>query len=56
MVKSYLSYKPQAIFGVIASPVSNAVLDSTQNFAISASLEQVLVWNITTSELVLNLY
>lgn len=52
MVKAYLRYKPRSTFGVISSPSSNAVFDATQKLAVSASLFDVIVWNIATSEIV----
>ena len=52
MVRAYLRYKPHSTFGVICSPTSNAIFDATQKLAISASLSDVVAWNLVTNEMV----
>lgn len=52
MNKTYLRYELSETFGVIASPQSNAVYDSTGNLAISAALHEVAVWNLRQCSLV----
>lgn len=52
MNKTYLRYELSETFGVVASPQSNAVYDSTGNLAISAALHDVAVWNLRQCSLV----
>lgn len=52
MNKTYLRYELSETFGVVASPQSNAVFDSTGNLAISAALHDVAVWNLRQCSLV----
>jgi U3 small nucleolar RNA-associated protein 12 len=46
MMKSYLRYEPEKLFGVIASPTCNLAFDSGGNLAISGGVHEVNVWNI----------
>jgi U3 small nucleolar RNA-associated protein 12 len=46
MVKSYLRYDLKNQFGVINSRQCNVVYDATGMLAISAALDDVLVWNV----------
>ncbi|CAM9484346.1 unnamed protein product, partial [Discosporangium mesarthrocarpum] len=52
MNKTYLRYELSDTFGVIASPQSNAVFDSSGNLAISAALHDVAVWNLRQGSLI----
>lgn len=52
MNKTYLRYELSETFGVVASPQSNVVYDSTGNLAISAALHEVAVWNLRQCSLV----
>ncbi|CAM9454408.1 unnamed protein product [Scytosiphon promiscuus] len=52
MNKTYLRYELSETFGIVASPQSNAVYDSTGNLAISAALHDVAVWNLRQCSLV----
>lgn len=52
MNKTYLRYELSDTFGVVASPQSNVVYDSTGNLAISAALHEVAVWNLRQCSLV----
>eukprot|EP00903_Cladosiphon_okamuranus_P011942 g11216.t1 len=52
MNKTYLRYELSETFGIVASPQSNAVYDSTGNLAISAALHEVAVWNLRQCSLV----
>lgn len=52
MNKTYLRYELSETFGVVASPQSNVVYDSTGNLAISAALHDVAVWNLRQCSLV----
>ena len=52
MNKTYLRYELSETFGVVASPQSNAIFDSTGNLGISAALHEVAVWNLRQCSLV----
>ncbi|CAM9221880.1 unnamed protein product, partial [Choristocarpus tenellus] len=52
MNKTYLRYELTDTFGVISSPQSNAVFDSSGQLAISAALHEVAVWNLRQGTLV----
>lgn len=52
MNKTYLRYELSDTFGVVASPQSNVVYDTTGNLAISAALHDVAVWNLRQCSLV----
>lgn len=52
MNKTYLRYELSETFGLVASPQSNAVYDSTGNLAISPALHDVAVWNLRQCSLV----
>lgn len=56
MNTTYLRYELSKTFGVITSPQSNAVYDSTGNLAISAALHEVAVWNLRQCSLVRDLF
>ena len=45
-MKSYARFEPVKSFGVIASPQCNAIYDFSGNLAISASVQDICVWNI----------
>jgi U3 small nucleolar RNA-associated protein 12 len=45
-MKSYLRYEPREVFGVIASPQSNAIFDFSGNLAITGAVRGVAVWNL----------
>ncbi|KAJ2343290.1 beta transducin, partial [Coemansia sp. RSA 2618] len=46
MVKSYLRYEAQSMFGVIASAGGNAVFDHSGRLSITPALDSVIVWDI----------
>ncbi|KAJ9070637.1 beta transducin [Entomophthora muscae] len=46
MVKQYLKYIPKSKFGVISSTRSNAIYDTTGQFAILPCLEEVKLWDL----------
>jgi hypothetical protein len=50
MLKSYLKYVPSATVGVIGSPASNVLWDSTGKRALVAALGDVMAWNLATGE------
>ena len=52
MNKTYLRYELSETFGVVASPQSNAIFDSTGDLGISAALHEVAVWNLRQCSLV----
>ena len=51
MVKAYLRYELSATFGVVASNC-NIVYDTSGKLIISASLENLSVWNVKQGSLV----
>ena len=51
MVKAYLRYDLASTFGVVASN-SNVVYDHTGKLIITASLENICVWNVKQGTLV----
>jgi hypothetical protein len=52
MVKTYLRYEQSHSFGVISSSGGNVVFDRTGKLALTASLEDVCVWNLKQAALV----
>lgn len=46
MVKQYLKYIPKSKFGVISSSHSNAIYDTTGQYAILPCLEEVKLWDL----------
>jgi U3 small nucleolar RNA-associated protein 12 len=52
MVKTYLRYELSDTFGVITSNGSNVLFDKTGRLALTASLENVSIWNIKQAAIV----
>lgn len=46
MVKIYLRYKQKSVFGVISSFPSNIIYDSNKKYAITGSLEHIMIWDV----------
>lgn len=46
MVKTYLRYRPSAIYGIISTPGCNIVTDASGKLVFTGQLENVGVWNI----------
>ena len=55
MMKSYLRYEPGRSFGVIASVQSNVVYDWSGNVLLSASGDNVSLWNVRQGSLISSL-
>ena len=45
-MKSYLRYEPKKTFGVIASPQCNVIYDCSGHLALTASLDEISIWNL----------
>lgn len=48
-MKSYFRFSPVDTYGIICSPSSNVIFDSTGKLAISGSLDRVSLWNLRQS-------
>ncbi len=46
MMKSYLRYEPNKVFGVISSPTCNVEFDFSGNLALTGGVQDVGVWNL----------
>uniref|UniRef100_A0A7S2WFX4 Small-subunit processome Utp12 domain-containing protein n=1 Tax=Mucochytrium quahogii TaxID=96639 RepID=A0A7S2WFX4_9STRA len=53
--KTYLRYEHTRSFGVVASHECNVVVDSSGAFALTSGVQDVLVWNLKSGELVARL-
>ena len=46
MMKSYLRYEPEKVFGVITSPTCGVAFDASGNLVISGGVNEVNLWNL----------
>lgn len=51
-MQSYDRYSPDETLGIIASPDSNAIFDSTGKLAFTGAVQSVNVWNLRQASLV----
>jgi hypothetical protein len=51
-MKSYFRYVPDHTLGVITSPDSNAIFDSTGKLAFTGNIQGIGVWNLRQAYLV----